>query len=203
MSAPTKRYKAIALEGMGRCLISLTRYDEAYKVYNELSLNYGQIKNKAGHPYGIIAVLQLYEIDQHRTTEPNNPKILLDLYEKLCAGVWLLSTSNYDFFTAEIESILDDVCNDGNFPEIKKILFRLTKQAFPYMQTLVLTDTIEKKVIPNIKEKLSLSQGTDKYEPYRLLIPQEEDFCLILMPFCQTFSRVKLFMAAFAGISIP
>lgn len=98
LPAHSKRYQAIALEGLGRCLLSLTKYDEAYKAYNELSQNYGQFKNKAGHPYGIIAVFQLYEIDQHRKTEPNNPIILLDLYKKIRKGVWPLDISAYDFY---------------------------------------------------------------------------------------------------------
>jgi tetratricopeptide (TPR) repeat protein len=93
LQAHQKRYQAIALEGLGRCLLSLKKYDEAYKVYNDLSQNYGQFKNKAGHPYGIIAALQLYKIDQLLKREPNNPKILLDLYKKIQEGVWPIDIS--------------------------------------------------------------------------------------------------------------
>ena len=119
-SAPSNRQKAIALEGFGRSLLSSKRYDEAYKVYNELSGNYGQFQNKAGHPYGIISVFQLFEINRHNKKEAKNLKTLLDLYEKILDGVWLLNTSNYDFFIAEIESILNSKFKEGKFSEIQK-----------------------------------------------------------------------------------
>ena len=191
LSAPSKRHQANALEGLGRCFLSLKRYDEAFKVFNELSQNYGQFKNRAGHPYGIIAVFQLYEIDRHRKKEPNNPQILLDLYEKIRNGVWLLNISTYDFFTAEIESILANESNKENFPEIRKSYLNSLNQRSPYRQTLIFTDTIEKKVIQKIKEKLSLSQVMNEYAPGRLLIPQEKDFLLISYTILPNFQSEK------------
>src|SRR4030066_151827 len=38
---------AVALEGLGRCLLSSERYNEAEKVYKVLSERYGQLQNKA------------------------------------------------------------------------------------------------------------------------------------------------------------
>lgn len=194
----SKRYQAIALESLGRCLLSLTKYDEAYKAYNELSQNYSQFKNKAGHPYGIIAALQLYKIDQLLKREPNDPKILLDLYKKIQEGVWPLDIFTYDFFTAEIDLILADACNNGKFPEIRKSYMDLHNRQSPYRQTLVFTDTIKKYVIPKIQEKLSLSPVMDKYTPGRLLIPQEEGFCLISYANLPNFQSEETF---YGGIS--
>ena len=150
LPAHSKRYQAIALESLGRCFLSLTKYDEAYKTYNELSQNYSQFKNKAGHPYGIVAALQLYKIDQLLKREPNDPKILVDLYKKIQQGVWPIDISMYDFFTAEIDSILADACNNGKFPEIRKSFLDLRNRQSPYRQTLVFTDTIKKFIIPRI-----------------------------------------------------
>lgn len=73
---------AVAFEGLGRCLLLSEKYDEAEKVYNELSENYGQYLNKAGHPYGIIARFQLYEIASERNDEENSSGILFFLYKK-------------------------------------------------------------------------------------------------------------------------
>ncbi|MCK4429973.1 MAG: hypothetical protein KAW19_01605, partial [Candidatus Aminicenantes bacterium] len=146
---------------------------------------------KARHPYGIIAIFQLYEIDQHRKKVPNNPKILLDLYEKIRNGVWLLNISTYVFFTAEIELILENESNKENFPEIRKSYLNLLNQRSPYRQTLIFTNTIEKKVIPKIKEKLSLSQVMNEYAPGRLLIPQEKDFLLISYTILPDFQSEK------------
>ena len=192
-----KRYQAIALEGLGRCLLSLTKYDEAYKAYTELSQNYGQFKNKAGHPYGIIAALQLYKIDQLLKREPNNLKILLDLYKKIQEGVWPLDISMYDFFTAEIDSILADACNNGKFPEIRKSYLDLRNRQSPYRQTLVFTDTIKKYIVPRILEKLSLSPVMEKNASGRLLIPQEEGFCLTSYAGLPRFQSEKTFYGGF------
>jgi len=198
LSAHSKRYQAIALEGLGRCFLSLKQYNDAYKVYNDLSQNYEQFKNKAGHPYGIIATLQLYKINQLLKIEPNDPKILLDLYKKIQEGVWLLDISTYDFFTTEIDSILENECNNGKFPEIRRSYLYLRNRQSPYRQTLVFTDTLKKYVIPKIQEKLSLSSVMDKYAPGRLLIPQEEGFYLISYDNLPNFQSEETF---YGGIS--
>lgn len=96
-SAPSKQLQAIALEGLGHCILSSKIYDEAYKTYSNLGSNYGSYRNRAAHPFGIIAILQLYEIDKQRTKETNY-KFVLDLYKQIRDGVWLLKPANYDFF---------------------------------------------------------------------------------------------------------
>jgi len=197
VSAPSKQHKAIALEGLGRCLLSSKRYNEAYKVYSELSGRYGQFKNKAGHPYGIIAVFQLYEIDRRRMKEANNLKKLHELYEKIRDGAWLLNTSTYDFFTAEIESILNSKFNEGRFPEIRKSYQDLRKRQSPYRQALIFTDFLERSVIPKINEKLSISRVADEVLPERLLIPQKKVFSLISYTILPDFQSEQTFYGGF------
>jgi signal transduction histidine kinase/tetratricopeptide (TPR) repeat protein len=177
-SAPSKQLQAIALEGLGRCLLSSKKYDEAYKVYSDLGRNYGSYQNRAAHPFGIIAILQLYEIDRQRSKEANYESVL-DLYKQMRDGVWLLKPAVYDFYITEIESILNSAVNEGNSPEIQKSFHELRDQLSPYRQALTFTDLIERRVIPKLREKLFLSGITGKFEPGRLLIPVENDFCLI------------------------
>ncbi|GAH80010.1 unnamed protein product, partial [marine sediment metagenome] len=93
------------MEALGRCLLSSKKYDAAYKVYSELFTKYGQFLNKAGHPHGILAALQLYEIERRRKREEKSLEILLILYEKIRNGVWLINLPSYDFFIADIELI--------------------------------------------------------------------------------------------------
>jgi tetratricopeptide (TPR) repeat protein len=81
--APTNQHKALAQEALGRCLLSSKKYGEAYRVYIDLSAKYGQFLNKAGHPYGILAAFQQYEIERRRKREENSLKILLSLYGKM------------------------------------------------------------------------------------------------------------------------
>jgi tetratricopeptide (TPR) repeat protein len=116
----SNQYRVIAFEGLGRCLLSSEKYDEAEKVYNELSKNYGQFHNKAGHPYGIAAMFQLYEIAREKKEEENSLGILLNLYKQIRDGIWLLNQPSYDFYIAEIESMLNIKLIDGKFAEIQK-----------------------------------------------------------------------------------
>ena len=197
LSAPTKQYQAIVLEGLGRSLLLSKRYDEAYAVYNELSKSYGQFQNKAGHPYGITAIFQLYEIDKYRKKEANNLKILLDLHNKIRDGVWLLNTSTYDFFIAEIESILNSEFNEGKFPEIQKSYIDIQKQQSPYRQALIFTDFLERNTIPKIKEKLFLSRAAGEVVPGRLLINLEKDFFLISYAILPNFQSEQTFYGGF------
>ena len=197
LCAPSKPHHATALEGMGRCLLSSNKYDEAYEVYNELSDKYGQFLNKAGHPYGITAVFQLYEIDRRRNKEANNPKILLALYEKMRNGEWLLNASAYDFFIAEIDTILNSAFNEGKFPETQKSYQDLQKQQSPYRQALIFTDFLEREVILKLEEKLSLSRMTGEVVPGRLLITSENDYCLISYAGLPDFQSGQTFYAGF------
>ena len=150
---------AFAFEGLGRCLLSSERYNEAEKVYNELSKNYGQFQNKAGHPYGIIAAFQLYEIACEKNEEESSLGILLSLYKQIREGTWLINQPVYDFYIAEIESILNSRLITNKFPEIQKSYEEVRKQPSPYGQTLLFNDFLERNVIPEIKEKLSLSRS--------------------------------------------
>ena len=180
LSAPSKQHRAIAFEGLGRCLLSSKKYDEANKVYNELSKNYGQFQNKAGHPYGIIAAFQLYEIAKENKEEENSHRILLDLYEKIREGTWLINISTYDFYIAEIESIIG----------------KQNKQS-PYRQTLIFTDFLEKNTIPKIKEKLSMSRAAGEVEPGRLPIALEKDFFLVSYVILPNFQLGQTFYGGF------
>jgi len=156
-SAPSNQYRAIAYEGLGRCLMSAERYNEAEKAYKVLSESYGQLKNKAGHQYGIIAAFQLFEIASRKNEEENSLEILLTLYKQIREGTWLISQSVYDFYTSEIESILNNRLINNKFPGIQKSYNEVQKQPSSYGQTLLFKDFLERNVIPEIKEKLSLS----------------------------------------------
>jgi signal transduction histidine kinase len=197
LKAPLKQHRAIAFEGLGRCLLSSKKYDEADKVYNELSNNYGQFQNKAGHPYGIIAGFQLYEIAREKREEEHYLGILLNLYEKIREGIWLINIPVYDFYIAEIESILNSIFNEGKFPEIQKSYIDIQKQQSPYRQTLIFTDLLEKDIIPKIKGKLSQYQSAGEVVLERLLIPSEKDFFLLSYTILPDFQSEQTFYGGY------
>jgi signal transduction histidine kinase len=195
--APTNQYKALALEALGRSLLSSKKYREAYKVYSELSAKYGQFLNKAGHPYGILAAFQLYEIERRRKREENSLIIFLKLYEKIRNGVWLINLPTYNFFIVEIESILEDKLTKGRFPEIQESYLAHQKQQSSYLEALLFTDFLKREVVPKIKEKLTLSRMGGEAQPGRLLATKREDFCLISYSILPNFQSEKTFYGGF------
>jgi signal transduction histidine kinase/tetratricopeptide (TPR) repeat protein len=197
LSAPSKQHRAIAFECLGRCLLSSKKYDEAEKVFNELSKDYGQFQNKAGHPYGIIAEFQLYEIAHEKKEEKNCLEILLNLYEKIREGIWLINMPTYDFYIAEIGSILNSKFNEGKFPEIQKSFSDIQEKQSPYRQVLVFTDFLERNIIPGIKEKISLSRVEGEVVPERLLITSGKDFFMVSYAILPDFQSGQTFYGGF------
>jgi signal transduction histidine kinase/tetratricopeptide (TPR) repeat protein len=197
LAAPSNQNRAIAFEGLGRCFLSSKKYDEADKIYNELSKNYGQLQNKAGHPYGIIAAFQLYTIAREKKEEEKCLRILLGLYEKIREGIWLINIPVYDFYTTEIESILNSKFNGGKFPEIQKSYTDIQRQQSTYRQALIFTDFLERNTVPKIKEKLSLFPIAGESVPGRLLIPVGKDFFLVSYAILPDFQSEQTFYGGF------
>jgi len=185
--------RAVALEGLGRCLLSSEKYDEAAKVYNDLSKSYGQLQNKAGHPYGIIAEFQLYEIARKKREEENSLGILLSLYQQIRNGIWLISQPVYDFYITEIESVLNDRLVIDKFPEIQKSYIEIQKQQSPYRQTMLFIDFLERNAIPGIKEKLSLSRAENELIQDRFPGTLEDDLFLVSYSIMPNFRAEQTF----------
>jgi len=195
--APTNQHKALALEALGRCLLFTKKYREASKVYDELSAKYGQFLNKAGHPYGILAAFQQYEIEQLRNREENGLKILLSLYEKIRKGAWPVNLPTYDFFIVEIESILDDKFSEGSFPEIRESYLTLQKQQSSYLEVLLFSDFLKREAVPKIKEKLTLSRIGGEAQQGRLPAVRRGEFCLVSYSVLPNFQSEKTFYGGF------
>jgi signal transduction histidine kinase len=187
----------VALEGLGRCFFLSEKYDEAAKVYKELSKSYGRLRNKAGHPYGIIAEFQLYEIASKKNEEKNSLEILLRLYNKIREGIWLISQPVYDFYITEIESILNNRLISNKFPEIQKSYVEVQKQPSPYGQILLFKDFLARNVIPEIKQKLSLSRSENTVTQERFPGTFEADLFLISYIIMPNFQSERTFYGGF------
>jgi signal transduction histidine kinase len=177
--APSDRYRAIAFEGLGRCLLSSKKYAEASKVYDDLSKNYGQYPNKAGHPYGIVAAFQLYEIAREKNDEENYLEILLNLYKQIRDGIWIINQPAYDFYVSEIESILSNGLVNGKFPGFQKTYTEIQKHQSSYRETLLFTDFLERNAVPGIKDKLSLPRSNNAGTQDRFPLASEDELFLI------------------------
>ena len=178
-SAPSARYEAIALDGLGRSLIHLRQFNQAQRVYEDLSTRYGQIQNKAGHPYGLAAGLNLSEIKKLQNKPEENIKNLLMLYEGMKKGRWLVTLSSYDFFVGEIESQLDGGLSPGKFPELNEIYESLKEEKFIYLDVLEFAGFLNREVIPKIEERLSITRTGSDFASNRIIATQAEEIRLI------------------------
>ena len=197
LNTSSQLLRSIAFEGLGRCLLSSERYNEAEKVYNELSTSYGQLQNKAGHPYGIITGFQLYEIARNKDEEERSLGILLSLYNQIRKGTWLISQSVYDFYVSEIESTLNARLFNNKFPGIQRSYTEVQKQPSNYGQTLLFKNFLERNVIPEIKGKLSMSRSGNEATQERFRGNAEDDLFLVSYTIMPDFKSERTFYGGF------
>ncbi len=177
--ATLKQQKAFVLEAMGRCLVALKNYAEAYETYTELATEYGQFLNRAGHPYGLMANLRMYEIGKHLDHEEEVLGILVQIVEKLNKGEYLITLSAYEFFKKEIQAILDVELEKNGFQEIKESYENFRLKGSPYLEILLFEDFIKKDVIPKMTERRSLARFGEEAQTGRSLMTEHENYCLV------------------------
>jgi signal transduction histidine kinase len=175
---PAKQLQAIALEGLGRCLLKLKKYDLAKQPYKELARDYSHYLNQAGHPFGIVAALQLYEISISQNQKREGLKELLLLYEKIRVGNWIITKPVFDFFIFEIESILNENIVQGEFKELKKSYENLNDQISPLKRSLDLVDFIRNEGISGIKKR-ALGKNIQNMNPQRFFIVKDTTLHLL------------------------
>ena len=178
-SAPSARYEAIALDGLGRSLIHLRQFNQAQRVYEDLATRFGQLQNKARHPYGLAAGLNMSEINKLQNKPEENIKNLLVLYEGMKKGRWLVTLSSYDFFVGEIESQLDNELSKGKFSELTENYESLKKMDSVYLDVLEFADFLYRDVIPKIEERLSAAQTREEFRSNRIIATHGEEVSLI------------------------
>jgi signal transduction histidine kinase len=191
--ASSEYQKAVILEAMGRCFLALKNDDEAYKIYSELSTEYGQFLNKAGHPFGISANLQLYEIEKSQDKKGKGLGILLRLYKNMRNGEYLINLPGYEFFINEIQAVLDIELEKEKLPEIQESYADMKAKSAPYLEALVFGDLLRREAIPRITERRSLSSMGGEFQSGRFLIAENENSCLISYSIFPVFQPGKTF----------
>jgi signal transduction histidine kinase len=195
--ATSEHQKAIVLEAMGRCFLALKSYGEAYKTYTELSTEYGQFLNKAGHPYGLTANMQLFEIGRYLDNKDKDLGILLRLCENLQNGEYLITLSAYEFFINEIQAILDAELEKGEFQEMLESFKNLKSKGSSYLETLLYVNFLKREVIPKMTERRSLNRLQEDTPIGRFLTSENENYCLVSFSIFPDFQDKKTF---FGGI---
>ncbi|MFC2083602.1 ATP-binding protein [Bacteroidota bacterium] len=167
--AQSKQHEAFALEGKGRALLSLKNYIKAEEVYQSLSKEYSHLLNKAKHPYGIIASMQLYEIRKKLNKKAEDLKDLLEIYEKIRNGNWLLDIPTFNFFNLEIESMLNNGLDRNDYNEITTLYRSIKENNSPYSDALHFVEYLKQAILPKIKEDVLISRYQTLSETMRFL----------------------------------
>jgi len=163
--------KAELLKRLGRCLFKNGEYDKAEKVFNDLT-NYSNLFDNVGHPYGLTAGLQLYEVAKIRNEE-KQLEILIDLYEKLANGIWQINLSTYDFFISFIDSEILENSNDGKFSNYINRYLELKNKQSPYREKLLFCDLLQNEIVTRLKSQQNLFQTLNEI-PQRFLIEPDK-----------------------------
>lgn len=167
--AETKLDKAFALEGIGRIQLSQKKYSDAAKSYILLHKEYPQVFNKVRHPYGIIGLLQLYEINKYLGTDKTIVPKFLDTYKKLKDGFWILNSSSYDFFISEIESVLESELLKSYNAKYKEEHELLISRSSSYLEDLVFSNFLRAGVINKINETFVITGSVNNSQSKRIL----------------------------------
>jgi signal transduction histidine kinase len=195
--ASSEHQEALVLEAMGRCFMALKSYDEAYETYNKLSTEYGQFMNTAGHPYGITANLQLFEIGKYLDHKEKDLGILLRLFENLQIGEYLINLPAYEFFMIEIQAILDAELEKGEFQEMLDFYSSMKAKHSPYLETIIYTDYLQRKAIPRMTQSQTLTRIGEDAQIGRFLTAENENYCLISYSLFPDFRAEKTFYGGF------
>ncbi|MDH4270719.1 MAG: ATP-binding protein [Candidatus Aminicenantes bacterium] len=181
---PMERLQAYALAGRGRCLFILQRYEEAFSVFEELLREYGRFKNRLGHPYGVMAALQLHEIAVRQGRQGLPLEDLVSAFARLKNGAWSLKGSTYNFYATEIENILKKEFAAGRYPELQQHFETVKAESSPYLEDLEFARLLEENIVPIIKEKIASSEYANEPQKGRVSLTVGESRLLI------SFSRL-------------
>ncbi|GAG04498.1 unnamed protein product, partial [marine sediment metagenome] len=167
--AETIRDTAFALEGIGRIQLLQKKYSDAAKSYILLYKEYPQVLNKVRHPYGIIGLLQLHEINKYLETDNNIVPKSLDTYKKLKDGFWILNFSSYNFFISEIESILESELLKSYNAKYKEEHELLISRSSSYLEDLIFSNILRADVINKINETFVITGSLNNSQSKRIL----------------------------------
>jgi signal transduction histidine kinase/tetratricopeptide (TPR) repeat protein len=197
--APSDREKAMALEASARCLMSSGNLKEARSAYGELAVKYGRIQDKAGHFFGLTSGLQVYEIEKRQQRGAAGLQALLKLYQGVQDGNWLVSLPEYEFFAAEIQSLIETGLRTGGAPEIDKVFQAFKDRPSPYLEALLFTEFLKKDVVPEIKERMGVSSFRSglQLQPDRLLANRSEGYCLVSFSPFPNFDKGRTYYGGF------
>ena len=197
--ARSDREKAMAMEAIGRSLLASGNLNEAHRGYSDLGEKRGRIRDQTGHYYGLTAAIQIYEIEKRREQEESGIPVLLGAYQNLKEGRWPVSLPEYDFFTAEIQTLIEAGLREDGASELRKTYQALKNRPSPYLEVLLFAEFLERDVVPKIKERMGVSslRGSPQLQPDRLLANRGEGYSLISYSPLSDFAERRTYYGGF------
>jgi signal transduction histidine kinase len=177
--ATSQRERAIALEGLGRSLLLSREYEAAFDVYHELDVKLGDERNRAGHPFAIIARLQLSEIERRRGRAGDSARRLFELYQRMRNGAWSIDRTCYEFFSSEIGSRLGGLNDQGPVAEARRAFETVCGQPSPYLDGLAFTDLLRREAVAEIGDKMAALPAAGSGRKGRLMIGSGDEATLV------------------------
>jgi signal transduction histidine kinase len=179
--APSDRDRAMALEAIGRCLLAAGNLNEAFKAYSELGDKHGRVQDGAGHFFGLTGAIQISEIEKRWRKGEAGLRVLLAAYQSLKEGRWPVNLPEYEFFTTEIQSLIEAGLQANEASALERGYQALKERPSPYLEALNFTEFLKRDVVPEIKERMSVSalRGSPQNQPDRLLANRDEGYCLV------------------------
>jgi signal transduction histidine kinase len=198
LSTPVKQLRAYALERRAICLIALERFDEASRIYWNLLDEFGPFKNRAGHPYSIIAVLQLANIVPIEQQDRAIIAALVDVLEKLRKGEWQLNNSAYVYFSQAIEYNLKQELVAEKFPELVQAYRTLLDTPSAYLDQLEFSQLLEEGVIPILKDRIAFSLYSNEPQKGRFPVTEGDADSLISYSYIVDTSSNRSYYSGFS-----
>ncbi len=178
-AASSKQNQAFALEGLARSFLLSGNFDRAGDTYDKLARDYGQLRNKAGHPYGLVAALQLYDIHKDQNKEEEGLKTLIDASEKLWNGDWPMNFPTFGFFISEIDSLLVPAFENQKYSEMWEKYKNLIAVPSSFLLELQFIEFLINDVVPRIRERRGVYGSGEASQPDRFLTSSEGNLQLI------------------------
>ncbi|MFC2161828.1 ATP-binding protein [Acidobacteriota bacterium] len=178
-STSSRQNQAFALEGLARSLLLSGNLARAMATYDKLALDFGQLRNKSGHPYGLAAVLQLYDIHKDQNKEDGGLGILLDAYGKLRNGEWAMNFSTFEFFISEMDSLLIPALENQKYPEMWEKYKNLIGLPSSFLLDLQFVEFLINDVVPRIRERKGVYGSGEASQPDRFLTSSDGNLQLI------------------------
>lgn len=177
--AESERDQAFALEGMARTSISQKKYSAAVRYYQMLHTKHSLLINNAGHPFGIIGLLQLHEINKRLSQDGNLLPDFIDTYEKLKNGYWKLSASSYGFFCSEIESVLESELLSDNNTLLRQEYDSIKSKPSRYLVDLEFAEYLRTDIVSKINEAQILNASENDSQIKRIVSNNNGKWALV------------------------